>query len=128
MPTGERKASELGGKLCIFGFQAEAARCADTGLAVGRPFGVVADDPRRAAGKALEHDLGDGQNGRARRSVEKREIELAAIEEAFGEILRLPERSSRPSEPCSHTGLTMTGASASRSFPSSDHVDVGRPA
>ena len=48
LPAGEREACELGGKLRVLGFQTEAARRADIGRAVRRPFGVIADDPGRA--------------------------------------------------------------------------------
>jgi hypothetical protein len=54
VPAGKREVFELGGERGVLGFNTEAARRADIGVAVGGPFGVVADDLGRAAREAKD--------------------------------------------------------------------------
>ena len=74
--------------------QAEAARRADIGLAVARPFGVVADDARAPFAPILEQDLGDRQHAGAATLFKQREVELAPLDEAFREMLGAEARAA----------------------------------
>ena len=87
VPAGLGELFQFGRERRLGLLQPEAARRADIGLAVARPFGVIADDARAPFAPILEQDLGDRQHAGAATLLKQREVELAPLDEAFREML-----------------------------------------
>src|SRR5262249_32280987 len=87
VPTGLGERLEFRGERQLALLDAETARRADIDLAIARPLGVVADDARAPLVPVLEQDLGHRQHARVATLLEQGDVELAAFDIAFREML-----------------------------------------